>query len=85
MVIERWRKEFNGKIIDIEVRCCDWWHQAFVNGKPITKGEANLEDLHDILFGNGCIHVKKNNILIKKQIALAADWQKIDWGKYANA
>lgn len=36
MIIETWRKVYNGEIIDITVKHDDWWYQAFVNEKPIT-------------------------------------------------
>ena len=54
MVIETWRKVYNGKIINIIVKHDDWWYQAFVNEKPITEADASLESLHNILYGNGC-------------------------------
>lgn len=72
MVIETWRKVYNGKIIDITVKHDDWWYQAFVNKKPITK--------HDILYGNGCQREIKENAFEEKYVALM-NWQKIDWSK----
>lgn len=60
MVIETWRKVYNGKIINIIVKHDDWWYQAFVNEKPITEADASLESLHNILYGNGC--QRKNKV-----------------------
>ena len=80
MIIETWRKVYNGKIIDITVKHDDWWYQAFVNKKPITKADGSLESLHDILYGNGCQREIKENVFEEKCVDLM-DWQKIDWSK----
>ena len=80
MVIETWRKVYIGKIINIEVKHDDWWYQAFVNNKPITKADASLESLHNILYGNDCQLETSKNTLVEKHIDLM-DWQKIDWSK----
>lgn len=80
MVIETWRKVYIGKIIDITVKHDDWWYQAFVNEKPITKADASLESLHNILYGNGCQLEIGKSTLEEKHIDLM-DWQKIDWLK----
>ena len=80
MVIETWRKVYNGKIIDITVKHDDWWYQAFVNKNPITKADGSLESLHDILYGNGCQREIKKNAFEGKYVNLM-NWQKIDWSK----
>ena len=80
MIIETWRKVYNRKIIDITVKHDDWWYQAFVNEKPITKADGSLENLHDILYGNGCQREIKENTFEEKCVDLMY-WQKIDWSK----
>lgn len=80
MVIETWRKVYNGKIIDITVKHDDWWYQAFVNEKPITKADGSLESLHNILYGNGCQRKIKENSFEEKYVDLM-NWQKIEWHK----
>lgn len=80
MVIETWRKVYNGKIIGITVKHDNWWYQAFVNDKPITKADASLESLHDILYGNGCQKEIKKTAFEEKCVDLM-DWQQIDWSK----
>ena len=80
MVIETWRKVYNGKIINIIVKHDDWWYQAFVNEKPITEADASLESLHNILHGNGCQRKIKENSFEEKYVDLM-NWQKIEWHK----
>ena len=80
MVIETWRKVYNGKIINIIVKHDDWWYQAFVNEKPITEADASLESLHNILYGNGCQRKIKGNSFEEKYVDLM-NWQKIEWHK----
>lgn len=80
MVIETWRKVYNGKIINIIVKHDDWWYQAFVNEKPITEADASLESLHNILYGNSCQRKIKENSFEEKYVDLM-NWQKIEWHK----
>lgn len=79
MVIEKWIKVYSNRIYDIEVRHEDWWYQAFMYGKPITRADACLDSLQDILYGNGCRKKTGKNTYEEKRVELVMDWQKIDW------
>lgn len=79
MVIEEWIKIYNNRIYDIEVRHEDWWYQAFMHGERITKADASLESLQDILYGNGCRKKDRKGYYEEKSVKLVMDWQKIDW------
>lgn len=43
MVIETWRKVYNGKIINIIVKHDDWWYQAFVKIKENSFEEKYVD------------------------------------------
>lgn len=79
-VISQWRKFYNNKMINIVVKHSDWWYQAFIDDKPITRAEVLCEKLEDILYGNGCQKRNKGSFMYKKNVNLV-DWQKIDWDK----
>lgn len=79
MVVEKWIKIYNNRRYDIEVRHEDWWYQAFIHGKHITKADASLKSLQDILYGNGCRKKTGKNTYEEKCVTLVMDWQKIDW------
>ena len=79
MVVEKWKKIYNNRIYDIEVRHEDWWYQAFMYGEHITKADASLESLQDILYGNGCRKKTGKETYEAKNVKLVMDWQKIDW------
>ncbi len=79
MVIEKWIKIYNNRIYDIEVRHEDWWYQAFIHGKHITKADASLKSLQDILYGNGCRKKTGKDTFEEKSVKLVMDWQQINW------
>lgn len=81
MEIERWSKIYNDRIFNISVRHEDWWYQAFVNNKPITRADASLDSLHDILYGNGCSKEIGKSTWEEKEVNLTEDWQIINWEK----
>lgn len=79
MKIEKWTKIYNKKLIEIQVTAVSWGYQAFVKGNPITKCEVLLEDLNNVLYGNGCQKIEKN--FVKGKHIVLQDWQKINWEK----
>lgn len=79
MVVEKWKKIYNNRIYDIEVRHEDWWYQAFIYGEHITPADASLKSLQDILYGNGCRKKTGKDTYEAKNVKLVMDWQKIDW------
>lgn len=78
-VIERWVKRETGfPEIEVLVVKDKWGYQPTVNGKPIHKMDADLESLHDTLFGNGCMLCSENNKLTSSSVTIPA-WKMIDW------
>lgn len=83
-VIERWVKRDVGfPEIEVLVEKDGWGYQPTVNGKPIHKMDADLESLHDTLYGNGCMLCSGKNMLTSSNVTIPT-WKMIDWNLVRN-
>lgn len=78
MVIERWIKEEGCRIIKIEVVKEYWGYQPMVNGRPIHRMDADLDSLHDTLYGNGCKRRCGKDMYSSCDVKIPS-WKIIDW------